>query len=1026
MSVAEYFVKNKVISWMFTIILLVGGAVSYTELGRLEDPKFTIKDALVLTAYPGATPLQVEEEVSYPIEKEILTLPYVDEIKSINSRGLSQITVTMKNTYGPDDLPQIWDELRRKVNDLKPNLPPGVGEPNIIDDFGDVYGVMLAITGKGYSYKDLMDYVDFIKREIELIPGVAKVAIAGAQQEQVFIEMSLNKLAALGLNPNNVYNMLTTQNTVQPAGALRIGDEYIRFHPTGEFKSVKELEDLIITSEGSSKLIYLKDVATVTKGYQEVPTNIINFDGAEAINIGVSFADGVNVVEIGKAMDARLAELDQFRPAGIEVGTIYNQPKEVDKSVAAFALNLLEAVAIVVVVLLVFMGLRSGLLIGLILFLTVMGTFLVMKWFAIDLQRISLGALIIALGMLVDNAIVVVEGILIGQKRGMTKLEAAKDIVGQTIWPLFGATIIAIAAFAPIGLSPDSTGEFAGSLFWVLLISLFLSWITAITLTPFFAHMFFDETEKSEKTSDEEDDPYKGAIFVFYKGFLDLCMRFRGLTVALVVGAFMLSIWGYGFVKQSFFPPSTTPIFLIDLWLPEGSDIRYTQEVTGEVEEWVLQQESVQNVTATIGQGAQRFMLTYEGERAYAAYAQLLVRVEDFEAVMPMMTKSQQMLDAEYPFVMTKFKRLEIGPSPSAKVEAKFIGPDPDVLRHLAQSAMDVFYNAGGTVNVRHDWRERTKILEPQFNEIQARRLGITKADVDDALQMNLSGLNIGLYREGTSLLPIVARLPKEERAQALEGIRLWSPVAQQMIPLRQVVDGYKVIWEDPIIQREDRKRMITVMMDPNFSSGETATTLRNRVIDDIEAIELPSGYVLDWGGEYSDSKDAQEALFATLPMGYLFMFLITVFLFNAVKKPLVIWACVPLAMIGIVSGLLILGKPFGFMALLGMLSLSGMLVKNGIVLLDQINIEMASGKEPYKAVFDSAVSRVRPVCMAAITTILGMLPLLIDAFFESMAAVVMFGLGVATILTLIIVPVLFCMFHGVKYRPLADIEGKD
>ncbi|OUS24721.1 MFS transporter [Thalassotalea sp. 42_200_T64] len=1026
MNIAEYFIKNKVISWMFTLILLIGGTFSYLGLGQLEDPEFTIKDALVITSYPGATPLQVEEEVSYLIEKEIMTLPYIDEITSINSRGLSQITVTMKNIYGKEELPQIWDELRRKVNDLVPQLPPGVGAPKVIDDFGDVYGIMWAITGDGYQYDDLKDYVDFLKREIELIDGVSRVSIAGEQQEVVFIEVSANKLASLGIAPSTINNLLVSQNTVQPAGAVRAGSEYIYIHPTGEYTSVKQLEDLLIAKQGSDKLIYLKDVATVSKGYEEVPSNIIKFDDKDAINVAVSFTSGVNVVKIGQLIDQKLQQLDALRPAGIDIGVIYDQPKEVDNSVTSFILNLLEAVAIVVVVLLIFMGLKSGLLIGLILLLTVLGTFLVMKGMAIDLQRISLGALIIALGMLVDNAIVVVEGILIGQAKGLSKLESAKAIVSQTIWPLLGATIIAITAFAPIGLSPDSTGEFASTLFWVLLISLFLSWITAITLTPFFAHMFFKETDKSAASNNNNDstaDPYQGALFTVFKAILDKCLRFKSITLITVIALFSLSIWSFSLVKQSFFPPSTTPLFLIDLWMPEGTDIRETELISQRIEQEILTYEAVDHVTATIGKGAQRFMLTYDAERSYAAYGQLLVRVESFDHVMPAMKTAQKYIEENYPALLTKFKRLEIGPSPSAKIEVEFTGADTEILRVLANEAKQILHQAGGTVNVRHDWRERTKVLQPQFNEVQARRLGITRADVDNALQMNLSGLTVGLYREGTSLLPIITRMPEDEREGAIESLRVWSPLYNQFIPIRQLFNSIDVVWEDPIIQRRDRKRMITLMADPDFRTGETATALRHRVIDQIEAIELPVGYELSWGGEYSDSTTASNAIFSSLPMGYLFMFLITVFLFNAVKKPLVIWLCVPFALIGIVAGLIILDKPFGFMALLGMLSLSGMLLKNGIVLLDQINTELDAGVEPYQAVFGSTVSRVRPVGMAAITTILGMMPLLFDAFFESLAAVVMFGLGVATVLTLLIVPLLYCLFHGIKYRPLDELN---
>ena len=1024
MNIAEYFIKNKVISWMFTLILLIGGTNAYFGLGQLEDPDFTIKDALVITSYPGASPLQVEEEVSYIIEKELMTLAYIDKITSINSRGLSQITVTMKNIYGPNELPQIWDELRRKVNDIKGYLPPGVNEPQVIDDFGDVYGIMWAITGEGYSYQDLKDYVDFLKRDIELIDGVSKVQVAGEQQEMVFIEVSPNKLATLDVQPAALFGVLSTQNIVKSAGAITSGPNYIYVHPTGEFKSVKQLEDLVISGTSSDRLVYLKDVATISKGFQEVPSNLINYNGSEAINIGISFVTGVNVVDVGMRIEQRLAELEEYRPAGIVIGEIYNQPKEVDNSVAAFMLNLIEAVVIVVAVLLVFMGIKSGLLIGWILLLTVLGTFLVMNLYDINLQRISLGALIIALGMLVDNAIVIVEGILIGQARGQTKLQAAKAIVGQTIWPLLGATVIAITAFAPIGLSPDATGEFAGSLFWVLLISLFISWITAITLTPFFASLLFKETPKSLTGSDngEQEDPYKGAIFVFYKGFLNLCMRFKGATIVTVLALFIAAIAGFGSVKQAFFPPSTTPIYLVDLWMPEGTDIRHTHDIAKEIETELLGYDGVDHITSTTGKGAQRFMLTYESERSYASYAQLMVRADTFENLVPLMEKSQAFIDQNYPQLMSKFKRLEIGPSPAAKVEVEITGADPDVLRSLATEMIDIFRAAGGTVNVRHNWRERTKVFEPQFNEIQARRLGITKEDVDNTLQMNLSGLTIGLYKEGTSLLPIVARTPENERPSSPSTIQIWSPIYNQLVPINQVIDNTEIRWEDPLIMRKDRKRMITVMMDPDFKTGETADSLRNRVLAQVEAIELPQGYELNWGGEFEDSQDASAALFASLPVGYLLMFLITVFLFNAVRKPLVIWACVPLALVGIVAGLLILDKPFGFMALLGMLSLSGMLLKNGIVLLDQINSELNAGVEPYKAVFDSAVSRVRPVSMAAITTILGMMPLLVDAFFESMAAVVMFGLGVATILTLIVVPVLFCLFHGIKYRPLAEV----
>ncbi|PSV29044.1 efflux RND transporter permease subunit [Photobacterium sp. GB-56] len=1014
-DIATYFIKNKVISWMLTLIFLVGGTFSFFGLGQLEDPAFTIKDAMVVTSYPGATPQQVEEEVTYPIEKAIQQLTYVDEVNSISSRGLSQITVTMKNNYGPDDLPQIWDELRRKVNDISSNLPPGVAKPKVIDDFGDVYGILLAITGEGYSYKELSDYVDYLRREIELVDGVGKVGVTGNQQEQVFIEISMQRLSSLGISLDTIYNILATQNLVTSAGAVRIGDEYVRVHPTGEFKNVDELGDLIITDKGANGLIYLRDVAEIKKGFKEIPDNLVSFNGKEALNVGISFVAGVNVVEVGQRVMQRLAELKEQQPVGIDIDAVYSQPIEVDKSVSGFVVSLGQAVAIVIVVLLFFMGLRSGLLIGLILLLTVLGTFVFMKWLAIDLQRISLGALVIALGMLVDNAIVVVEGILIGMQKGRTRMQAASDIVTQTKWPLLGATVIAVMAFAPIGLSQDSTGEYCRTLFTVLLISLMLSWFTAISLTPFFADLFFKNV-KVDQDSDQKD-PYGGIFFTVYRKSLEFCMRRAWLTVITLILMLGVSLYGFTLLKQSFFPASTTPMFMVDVWLPEGTDIRATNNTLKQLEKVVAAEKGVEYVSSSAGKGSQRFMLTYAPEKSYAAYGELIVRVDSFDSVVPVMKNFREQLDKQFPEIEYKAKLVMLGPSSGAKIEARIVGSDPTILRGIASQVVDVMNADPGAFNIRHDWRERTKVIEPIFNESQARRYGITKKDVDELLQMAFSGINIGLYREGTNLMPIVARLPEDERVDisTIEGMKIWSPAIQGYIPLQQVVLGVNVRWEDPLVVRKNRKRVLTVMADPDPIGEETAATVQKRIMPAIADIELPEGYTLEWGGEYESSADAQASLFQTMPMGYLAMFLITVLLFNKVKEALIVWATVPLAIIGVTLGLLLLNTPFGFMALLGFLSLSGMLVKNGIVLLDQIEIEIASGKDKYLAVLDAAVSRVRPVCMAAITTVLGMLPLLPDVFFKPMAVTIMFGLSFATVLTLIVVPVLYRLFHKLK-----------
>ncbi|HAS6761987.1 TPA: multidrug efflux RND transporter permease subunit VmeV [Vibrio parahaemolyticus] len=1015
MNIAEYSIKNKVISWLFIVILAIGGVTSFLELGRLEDPAFTIKDAMIVATYPGATSKEVEEELTYPLEKEIRKLPYIDRITSTSSNGMSQIMVSMKMDYGPDELPQIWDEMRRKINDLQPTLPQGVQSLQIIDDFGDVYGVMLMLTGDDYDYVELKRYADHLRREIELVDGVGKVDIAGDQQEMLFVEISLDRLASLNLDMNVVSGLLNQQNNVVSAGEVMVNGESLVIRPSGTLNTVQALENLIIHGRDTGNLIRLKDVATITRGIQEKPGNMILFNGKKAINIGISFASGVNVVEVGERLNAELSSLESIKPAGLDMSYFYNQAQEVDDSVKAFVISLAEAVAIVIIVLLFTMGLRSGVIIGVVLLLTVFGTFILMNYNNIELHRISLGALIIALGMLVDNAIVVVEGILVGLKKGRTKVQAAVDIVKQTQWPLLGATVIAITAFAPIGLSQDATGEFMGSLFWVLCFSLFLSWVTAITLTPFLADLLLKEEEKD--TNSEDEDPYKGWLFVVFGALLKFSLRFRWMTVAAMVALLVGAVIAFGNVKQQFFPPSNTPMFYVDMWMPEGTDIRQTIKQAEKVESHIRQQDDIDFVSVSIGQGLQRFALTYQPEKSYEAYAQFQVRTTDRDNMFKLLHKLDDNLAKTFDEPTFQFKLMEFGPSPASKIEARITGPDPKVLRELAVQVEDILHTDPGARNIRHDWRERTKELVPVFNESKARRLGISKEDLSSTLQMAFGGSTFGVLRDGTHTLPIMMRLPEAERVdfESLQNVKIWSPSLQTYIPVDQIIDGVELDWSEPLIQRRDRKRTLTVLADHDVLSDDTAASLFARVQPKVMALHIPEGYEITWGGEYESSKDAQEGLFGSLPMGYLLMFIITILLFNSIKKPLVIWFTVPLSIIGVAFGLLTTNMPFSFTAFLGLLSLSGMILKNGIVLLDQINLELESGKDPYLAIVDSAISRVRPVSMAALTTILGMIPLVFDAFFGSMAITIMAGLGFATVLTLIVVPVMFAILFRIK-----------
>ncbi|MCL1048604.1 efflux RND transporter permease subunit [Shewanella abyssi] len=1022
MNFAEYSITHKVISWMFALLLLVGGSISFFSLGQLEFPEFTLKNALVVTSYPGASPQQVEEEVTLPLEDALQQLDGIKHITSINSAGLSQIEIEMKENYGVDELPQIWDEVRRKINDKAMLLPQGAMAPKVIDDFGDVYGILLNVSGEGYSSRELQNYADFLRRELVLVEGIKKVTIAGIISEQVVVEISQQKLSALGLDQDYIYGLINGQNVVSNAGSMLVGDNRIRIHPTGEFENLQQMERLLISPPGSAKLIYLGDIAKVYKDSQETPSSIYHAGGKNALSIGISFSRGVNVVDVGAAVNARMIELYSELPIGMTLDTVYDQSKMVDDTVNGFLINLAESIAIVIGVLLVFMGVRSGLLMGLVLLLTISGTFVVMNVFNIELQIISLGALIIALGMLVDNAIVVTEGILIGIKRGQTRLETAKQVINQNQWPLLGATVIAIIAFAPIGLSDNATGEFCASLFQVLLISLSISWITAMTLTPFFCNLMFKDGAVDE---DQGDDPYKGWLFVLYRNVLNLAMRFRAVSVLLVITALIASVFGFGHVKNVFFPASNTPMFFVDVWMPEGTDIKATERLLKRIETDLLEQQAVHdiglvNLTTVVGQGAQRFGLSYVPEKGYSAYAQLLIEMSNLNTLNDYMRTLERELSLKYPEAEYRIKYMENGPAPAAKIEARFFGEDPQVLRQLAAQAEAVFEAEPTVVSIRHNWRNQVMLVRPQLALAQARETGISKQNLDNALQTNFGGKQIGTYRENSHLMPIIARAPASERldAESMWKLQVWSSENNTFVPVTQVVSDFTTEWEDPLIMRRDRKRAISVLAEPANAIGETADSVFRKVRPGIEAIELPSGYELEWGGDHETSLEAEAGVFSSIPLGFLAMFLITVLLFNSVRQPLVIWFTVPLALIGVVSGLLLFDAPFSFMALLGLLSLTGMIIKNGIVLVDQINLELRQGKAAYQAVVDSAVSRVRPVLMAAITTMLGMIPLLSDAFFGSMAITIIFGLGFASVLTLIILPVTYTLAFRIPYQP--------
>lgn len=1024
MNIAEASIKYRTITWVMTVLIIGGGYFAYEKLGRLEDPEFTIKNAQVFTFYPGASAMEVAEEVTDPLERAVQNMGQLKEVTSISEPGKSTILVEMKDKYDKDGLPQVWDELRRKVNDAQSELPPGTQTSIVYDDFGDVYGIFFAVYGDGFTDAELHDYAKLLRRELLLVRDVGKVDLFAVQDEVINVEIRRERMAEIGVSPDAIYQTLSGQNLVVPAGNARVGDLYLRIEPTGEIKTVEDIGNLRIIQPGSSSRLYLRDIAHITRDYKDPPARIMRFGGRQAVGIGISTVEGGNVVVMGNAVENRLRELMATEiPIGVELGPIAVQNQAVTTAINGFVVSLLQAVAIVVGILMFAMGLRSGILIGVILLLTVLATFIFMWLQGIVLERISLGALIIALGMLVDNAIVVVEGILVGMEKGEKPVKAASNIVKQTMWPLFGATMVAILAFAAIGVSQDSTGEYCRSLFQVILISLLMSWVLAITLTPFFGVMFLKPPTKKE--GEENRDPYGGILFRLYRAFLEFCLRSRVLTIVVLLGMLALSLYGFGFVSKSFFPASTRPQFMVHYWLPQGTHIQRTDADLNAVAEYVQKtfdgEGEVTDVSAFAGGGAMRFLLTYTPEDVNSGYGLLLVSVDDWTKIDGIAAQIDEDLEKKFPDAMAYSQKFMLGPGDAMKIQIRLRGPDPEILRRMAEVVKQVMDESGNAIGIQDDWRQRVPVVKPIIAETQARNLGLTRREISVALARSFDGVNVGVFREGDELLPILIRSPDAERLDiaSIDSVRIWSPIAQQFIPIRQVVTDFETTTENAIIRRRYRVPTVTIKCNPK--EGE-ATTLLADIWPKLESrfndylAENPGlkGYTLERGGEFENSRDAQAALFSKLPIVGLLMVLVVIFLFNGLREPACIFLTVPLALIGVTLGLLVMDQPFGFMALLGFMSLTGMLIKNAIVLIDEIRTQRAAGVEDYTAVVMSGVSRVRPVSMAALTTVLGMVPLLADAFFVSMAVTIMFGLTFATVLTLIFVPVLYAMFFGI------------
>ena len=1026
MSLTRAAIENRTVTYFTAFLVLVAGIAGFLSLGQLEDPDFTIKTAVISTQYPGADPKEVELEVTDKIELALQEMKQVKNLRSLSKAGLSIIFVDIESSFTSSEIPQIWDELRRKIRNVEGALPPGVQRPVISDDFGDVYGHLLAVTGDGFSYAEMETYAKELKKELSLVEGVARVDIWGAQKKIAYLDIAQTQLSQLGITDATIEATLQQQNLVVDAGRLDIQNKRLRIAPTGAFESVEDIADLPINPslldtvsaqsiKGSkSEIIRIKDIGAVRMGYQEPAVKQMRVNGQAGITLAVTNVPGVNIVDMGKAVSKRLDELNENLPIGIEVHRIHWQADVVDEAISNFLISFLEAVVIVLIVLTIGMGWRLSVIIGIALIGTILGSFLLMAVIGIDLQRMSLGALIIALGMMVDNAIVVADGISVRMQKGMDKVEAAVEAATLPSMPLLGATVIAVMAFYPIYSSTEDAGEYCATLFSVVAISLLVSWVISVTLTP----LQCVDMLKIDASQDQNADPYAGGFFKSFRNILEKAIRLRWLTMAAMVFLLVVSVIGFGQVKQLFFPDSAMTKFMVDYWAPEGTRVQTVSDNLKLLEDKLLTDDRIENVSSYIGAGPPRFYLPVESEQPNSSYAQVIVNVKDYREIDGIIAELNPWLLDTYPNVQAPIRKFGVGPSTTWKFEVRISGPnnaDPDVLRSLASEVIDVLDAEPLAGMYQTDWRDRVQTVVPEYNQEQGRWAGIWREDIANATKRAFDGRVVGLYREDDDMIPIVLRQVEEERKNigSLDVLQIQPKGATYTVPLSQVTDGVYTEWVDPIVRRRDRRRTIIVQANP--IAGYSLPQLRAAVVEKVDVIKLPPGYDLEWGGEYESSKDSQASLIPGVIPAVAIIALIIVALFNSLRPPAIIALTIPFAVIGITSGLLITGAPFGFVALLAAMSLAGMMIKNAIVLLDELNLNLAKGHEVYDAIIEAALSRVRPVVLAAATTVLGVIPLLQDVFWLGLAVVIMAGLSFGTILTMIVVPVLYAILYRVK-----------
>lgn len=1039
MNLSKWALENSKLIYLLVALLVVGGFLAYGSMPKLEDPAIKVKQAMVVTTYPGASAHQVELEVTDPLEKSIREMTTLNNIQSSSYADLSLITVELLTTVPDDEVEQQWDILRRKVANVQSKLPQGASASQVRDDFGDVYGMFYALKGDGQSDKELNDYAELIKRAVSDIDGVARVEIYGKRSQCVNIELREEKMANLGVMPVEVIQTLNNQNKTSYAGYYDNGDHRIRVAVDDRFSNVDDIANMLIQGHDDDQL-RIKDIATVVKTYEATTRNQMECDGVRSLGISIACSADYDILKVGAKVEEAIAKIEERFPAGIECQKVFFQPERVSNALNTFLVNLLESVAIVVLLLVFFMGWRSGYIIGTSLVVIVFGSFLVLKLFDGTLQRVSLASFILAMGMLVDNAIVIVDGIMVDMKKGKPRMEALTSIGQKTAMPLLGATLIAILAFLPIFVSPDTAGVYVRDLFIVIAVSLMLSWVLALVHVPLMCERMFKKVETSQDESDGMI--YKGWSYDVLEKILVFGLRHRKTSLVMALVLLALSAFCYKFVDQAFFPDMEYDQLYMEYKLPEGYNSTETERDLTEIRERLMKHDYITHVTTSVGGTPSRYNLVRSIATPSLAYGELIIDFESPKALVEHIDELQKEISDLYPDAYVKFKRYNLM-FKKYPIEACFSGPDPAVLHQLVDSARAIVNASDKVFLPTSDWEPLVPVLNIDYDQASARNSGLTRSDVALSMMAYTGGVPIGTFYDGINPEHIYVKCTDEEGRNVanLENAQVFGVMPNvgqflnratiqklisgnvtreevvenliQTIPLKQVSHGLNIEWEEPVVVRNNGERAQRLQCSPCPGVGTEAA--RQSIAEKIEKIELPEGYSLTWEGEKRASDQSMKYLFNGFPICIVLMIMVLVLLFKDYKKPAIIFCCIPLVIVGVMPVVLLTGKPFGFVAIVGVLGLIGMMIKNGIVLMDEITMEISQGVRPRVALIQSSKSRLRPVMMASLTTILGMIPLVPDSMFGSLAVTIMGGLFVGTLITLIFIPVLYSMFFKVK-----------